>query len=140
MNAAVTVASASSQMTWCWIGDREKPRKGRLKMKARLLGALIAASIAAPALADPPPWAPAHGKRAKDARETWYADRYYRDGRSYKARRLSHDDRIYRGRDGRYYCNRDAGTTGLIIGAVGGGGLGNKIGRAAGGGRGWTKL
>src|SRR3546814_2602839 len=78
MNAAVTVASASSQMTWCWIGDREKPRKGRLKMKARLLGALIAASIAAPALADPPPWAPAHGKRAKDARETWYADRYYR--------------------------------------------------------------
>src|SRR3546814_19862367 len=77
--------------------------------------ALIAASIAAPALADPPPWAPAHGKRAKDARETWYADRYYRDGRSYKARRLSHDDRIYRGRDGRYYCKRDDGNTGLII-------------------------
>src|SRR3546814_11464506 len=72
MNAAVTVASASSQMTWCWIGDREKPRKGRLKMKARLLGALIAASIAAHALADPPPWAPAHGQRAKDARATWY--------------------------------------------------------------------
>src|SRR3546814_12152093 len=93
MNAAVTVASASSQMTWCWIGDREKPRKGRLKMKARLLGALIAASIAAPALADPPPWAPAHGKRAKDARETWYADRYYRDGRSYKARRLRSEER-----------------------------------------------
>src|SRR3546814_293860 len=73
------------------------------------------------------PWAPAHGKRAKDARETWYADRYYRDGRSYKARRLSHDDRIYRGRDGRYYCKRDDGTTGLIIGAVGGGVLGNII-------------
>src|SRR3546814_989097 len=76
-------------------------------MKARLPGALIAASIAAPALADPPPWAPAHGKRAKDARETWYADRYYRDGRSYKAHRLSHDDRIYRGRDGRYYRSEE---------------------------------
>src|SRR3546814_2241753 len=99
MNAAVTVASASSQMTWCWIGDREKPRKGRLKMKARLLGALIAASIAAPALADPPPWAPAHGKRAKEARETRDADRYYRDGRSYQARRLNQEERSSRGRE-----------------------------------------
>ena len=55
------------------------------------------------------------------------ADRYYRDGRSYKARRLSSNDRIYRGRDGRYYCRRDDGTTGLIIGGLAGGLLGNTI-------------
>ena len=88
------------------------------------LAALVAP--AAPVLADPPPWAPAHGKRAKD-RGKWYADRHYRDGRNYETRRLSYNDRIYRGRDGRYYCRRDDGTTGLIIGAAVGGLLGNRI-------------
>jgi hypothetical protein len=88
------------------------------------LAALVAP--AAPVLADPPPWAPAHGKRAK-GHGKWYADRYYRDGRHYQPRRLSYNDRIYRGRDGRYYCRRDDGTTGLIIGAAVGGLLGNRI-------------
>lgn len=55
------------------------------------------------------------------------AQRYYRDGRYYKTRQLSRNDRIYRGRDGRYYCRRDDGTTGLIIGGVAGGALGNLI-------------
>ena len=32
---------------------------------------------AAPAFADPPPWAPAHGKRAKDAQRRYYQPRYY---------------------------------------------------------------
>lgn len=95
-------------------------------LKAKVLGAVLAVSVAAPAFADPPPWAPAHGRRDKDER-AWYADRYYREGRHYKPRRLSYDDRIYRGRDGRYYCKRDDGTTGLIIGALGGGVLGNVI-------------
>lgn len=57
----------------------------------------------------------------------YYADRYYRDANYYQPRRLSYDDRIYRGQDGRYYCRRDDGTTGLIIGALGGGVLGNVI-------------
>jgi hypothetical protein len=57
------------------------------------------------------------------------ADRYYRDGRYYQPRRLSYNDRIYRGSNGRYYCRRDDGTTGLIIGAVGGGLLGNTVTR-----------
>ncbi|RVT41861.1 glycine zipper 2TM domain-containing protein [Sphingobium algorifonticola] len=35
--------------------------------------------------------------------------------------------RIYRGGDGRYYCRRQDGTTGLIIGAAVGGLLGNRI-------------
>lgn len=57
----------------------------------------------------------------------YYADQYYRDGRYYQPRRLSANDRIYRGRDNRYYCRRPDGTTGLIIGALGGGVLGNIV-------------
>ena len=40
---------------------------------------------------------------------------------------LSRNDRIYRGRDGRYYCRRNDGTTGLIIGAGVGALIGNSI-------------
>ncbi|WP_425454967.1 glycine zipper 2TM domain-containing protein [Hephaestia caeni] len=40
---------------------------------------------------------------------------------------MSREDRVYRGSDGRYYCKRDDGTTGLIVGALGGGVLGNVI-------------
>ena len=57
----------------------------------------------------------------------YYADDYYRDGRYYRERRLSANDRIYRGRDGRYYCRRNDGTTGLIIGAGVGALIGNSI-------------
>jgi hypothetical protein len=52
--------------------------------------------------------------------------RYYRDG-NYQERVLSADDRVYRGNDGRYYCKRTDGTTGLIVGAGAGGILGNVI-------------
>jgi len=63
-----------------------------------------------------------------DPRYGYYdAGRYYRDGRYYRERRLGWNDRIYRGRDGRYYCRRSDGTTGLIIGAIGGGVLGNAL-------------
>lgn len=57
----------------------------------------------------------------------YYADRYYRDGRYYGERRLSYNDRIYRGNDGRYYCRRSDGTTGLIIGAGVGALIGNSL-------------
>ena len=57
----------------------------------------------------------------------YYADNYYRGGNNYQPRVLNSNDRIYRGRDNRYYCRRTDGTTGLIIGAVGGGVLGNVI-------------
>ena len=53
--------------------------------------------------------------------------RYYRVGPNYQERVLSTDDRIYSGSDGRYYCKRSDGTTGLIVGAAGGGILGNVI-------------
>lgn len=57
----------------------------------------------------------------------YYADRYYRDGSYYTDRRLGARDRIYRGENGRYYCRRSDGTTGLIVGAAVGGLLGNAI-------------
>ena len=87
----------------------------------------------------------ANARNRRDARRDWrnyrrydynryepgyaayYADDYYRDGRYYRERRLARGDRIYRGRDGRYYCRRDDGTTGLIIGAGVGALLGNAI-------------
>ena len=55
------------------------------------------------------------------------ASRYYRDDPRYQERVLSSNDQVYRGSDGRYYCKRSDGTTGLIIGAAGGGILGNVI-------------
>ncbi|WP_294352266.1 hypothetical protein [uncultured Sphingomonas sp.] len=57
----------------------------------------------------------------------YYADRYYRDDPSYRERRLSRRDRVYVGNDGRYYCRRNDGTTGLIVGGLAGGALGAAI-------------
>ena len=81
--------------------------------------ALGLALPATPALADPPPWAPAHGHRAKSA--------YDSQGRYYQPRSLKRSDRIWRGNDGRYYCRRDNGTTGLVIGAAVGALAGHEI-------------
>jgi hypothetical protein len=57
----------------------------------------------------------------------YYADRYYRNDRRYRERRLNDSDRVYRGENGQYYCRRSDGTTGLIVGAIAGGVLGNII-------------
>lgn len=46
-------------------------------------------------------------------------DRGYEEGRR-DAERVSRNTRVWRGEDGRYYCRRSNGTTGLIIGAAGG--------------------
>ena len=138
-------------------------------MKKLIIAATLGATIvgATPVLADPPSWAPAHGRRDRDYRDDrhddrreyreqrrddrearrnywqdgrrydynrvdprfggYYADRYYRDGRYYQPRRLSYNDRVYRGDDGHYYCRRSDGTTGLIIGAGAGALLGNAL-------------
>ena len=56
--------------------------------------------------------------------------RIYDDrGRYYEPRRITRHSNIWRGRDGRYYCRRDNGTTGLIIGAAGGALIGRSIDR-----------
>lgn len=95
-------------------------------MRKSIIAAAIAATVIPTlAMADPPPWAPAHGRRAKEARI--YDDR----GRYYEARPIREDDRIWRGHDGRYYCRRGNGTTGLVIG----GAVGALVGHELDGGR-----
>ena len=42
---------------------------------------------------------------------------------------MTRNDRIYRGRNGQYYCRRNDGTTGLIIGGAVGALLGREIDR-----------
>ena len=95
--------------------------------KAIIAASLVALAIpTAPVLGDPPPWAPAHGRRAKEQ-----ARIYDQQGRYFEPRRLSANDRIWRGDDGRYYCRRSNGTTGLIVGAA----VGALVGRSLDGGR-----
>ncbi|MEL7197422.1 MAG: glycine zipper 2TM domain-containing protein [Pseudomonadota bacterium] len=60
-------------------------------------------------------------------RRRYKRNRYDRYGRYYEPRRIRRGDRVWRGRDGRYYCKRDNGTTGLIIGAAGGALVGRAI-------------
>jgi hypothetical protein len=124
-------------------------------MKMPILAAVLAALTlqAGPAFADPPPWSHAGGRHGdhdrgdrgdrwdrgdRDRRHghwdrgdrgdrRWRPEDHYRYGRGYRERRLGYGDNIYRGYDGRYYCRRTDGTTGLILGALGGGLLGNTI-------------
>ncbi|MBB4147297.1 glycine zipper 2TM domain-containing protein [Sphingobium scionense] len=42
--------------------------------------------------------------------------------------RIDRNTRVYRGGNGRYYCRRNDGSTGLIVGAAVGGLLGNALG------------
>jgi len=91
----------------------------------------------------PPPHAPAHGRRGRGHRhrdydrgyrddDRYYSRRDYRDDRIYdrrgryvEPRRIRSRDRVWRGRDGNYYCERGNGTTGLVVGA----GVGALLGR-----------
>ncbi len=52
---------------------------------------------------------------------------YYRNDSRYQERVLGPDERVYRGRNGQYYCKRNDGTTGLIVGGIAGATLGNVI-------------
>ncbi len=93
----------------------------------------------------------AHGYRAAPVEESWnqyrdrYRDRYNRDryeDRRYDDRRYDdrrYDDRgsygepvyrntrVWRGEDGRTYCRKKNGTTGLIIGGAAGALLGREV-------------
>ncbi|QFT76023.1 glycine zipper 2TM domain-containing protein [Erythrobacter sp. THAF29] len=58
--------------------------------------------------------------RQRAARYRDYDDRYYDD-------RVYRDTRVWRGRDGRVYCRKRDGTTGLIVGGALGALLGREI-------------
>ena len=70
--------------------------------------------------------APLAGCATYDDPYDGYYERHYRAG-AYDPYSLGYNDRVYRGSDGRYYCKRSDGTTGLIIGGAGGAVLGNVI-------------
>lgn len=49
------------------------------------------------------------------------------DDRGYRGEPVYSHTRIWRGRDGRYYCRKDNGTTGLLVGAAVGGVIGHEV-------------
>ncbi len=97
-------------------------------MKIHIVGAILAALIVAPCSVPTAAIAAPHDYHWNgDRNNGWDPSRHYHRGH-YRARRLGRNDRVYRGGDGRYYCRRSDGTTGLVIGAIAGGLLGNAIG------------
>jgi len=83
----------------------------------------------------------AHGRdRDRDYRRDGYRgygdsrygryDRYDRyDRNDYRGDRVHRNTRVWRGDNGRYYCKKDDGTTGLLIGGAVGGLIGNEVAR-----------
>jgi hypothetical protein len=75
-----------------------------------------------------------HGRRDRH----WHgSDRYYGRGydrgyyrgnqRAYYGEPVYRNTRVWRGNDGRYYCRRSNGTTGLLIGGAAGALLGREV-------------
>ena len=108
-------------------------------MNKTVLAAMIAATTltSVPAFADPPSWAPAHGRRHHERYDNddrggeyqrdYRDDERHDDRRDY--RRTSNGIAYWQGDDGRYYCNRSNGTTGLLVGAALGALLGRSVDR-----------
>ena len=97
-------------------------------MKKVTLAALAVVALlpciagSAPAMAQPDyRW---HGD---SRRQGWDPADHY-DRHRHRDRVMTRNDHIYRGRDGRYYCRRNDGTTGLVVGGIGGALIGNAIG------------
>lgn len=67
-------------------------------------------------------------KRPGPGDKKYFPDKFYRDGSHYQPTKITRNTRIYRGSNGRYYCRRSDGTTGLIAGVAIGGILGNFLG------------
>ena len=86
----------------------------------KIIIALTAGALALPTavLADPPRHAPAHG---------YHKGKKHKNGGYREPQYIGANTRVWRGDDNRYYCKRDDGTTGLIIGAAVGGLAGNEI-------------
>jgi uncharacterized protein YcfJ len=88
-----------------------RPRLIRTLALLALVGGGLAAAVPAHTYADPPPWAPAHGKRKKGEPYTGYSGKKW--------------DTHYGVINGR--CNREA--VGAVIGAAAGGAIGAQVGK-----------
>jgi len=94
--------------------------------------ALVAATLAIPTVGYAAPQfqvqsahATVTDSSAFDGRRERAYNRGYREGR--RDERVSRNTRVWRGDDGRAYCRRKDGTTGLLIGGAVGGLAGNEI-------------
>ena len=109
-------------------------------MKKLILATAAAAAAsmtiaAAPAAAERPHWSTSYERAGYRDYDRGYNrgydrgyDRTYDDyGRYREPRKVRSNDRVWRGNDGRYYCERDNGTTGLNSGAAGGALLGRAV-------------
>jgi hypothetical protein len=111
-----------------------------MKILAMIAATGSLAAFAAPAFAAEPPAAPAStfatfhdagspfasaAAYGRDDRREWRGRGRDRDWD--RDRRIGRNDRVWRGRDGRYHCRRNDGTTGLVIGAGAGALLGREL-------------
>ena len=97
-----------------------------------LMGGVVAAGLIAiaPAHAGVSSAVPANGQAATTTLQqeaSFQRDRRDRDRRYARDQRINRDTRVWRGNDGRYRCQRDNGTTGLLIGGAVGGLAGHEI-------------
>ena len=73
-----------------------------------------------------------HHKRYKNGRgyERGYYDNSYRQQRAYYGEPVNRNTRVWRDhRDGQYYCRKQDGTTGLLIGGAAGALIGREVAR-----------
>jgi len=95
-------------------------------MKKSILGAMTAAILVMPVAMTP---TAASAQQWHGDQQGWDPSRdYHNDGKRHGERRLGRNDQVYRGHDGHYYCKRSDGTTGTVIGAIGGGAAGALLG------------
>jgi surface antigen len=104
----------------------------------RLLLAVLACLFTASAVADPPSWAPAHGRRDKDERRQEEYREHDGDSDRHEDRDVDRRGRSYRGYTGDEWaddhgitsgrCNTDTVLT--VVGAVGGAVIGNRTASA----------
>jgi len=90
---------------------RARPGLFRTLTLLALVGGAFAAAVPLNSYGDPPPWAPAHGKRKQGDPYTGYTGKKW--------------DKHYGVVNGR--CNREA--VGAVIGAVAGGAVGSQVGK-----------
>jgi len=94
-------------------------------MKKSILTAMTATMLVMPAAMTP---TAASAQQWHGDQQGWDPSHDYDNHRHGPDRRLGRDDQVYRGHDGHYYCKRSDGTTGTVIGAIGGGAAGALLG------------